>query len=141
MHYLLLATLLLLAPVPASAEEICPLQGTWRSSEAKTLADMATRRTVTEKQRARLSNRFFGRLLVEYTCTHQRAYFVEDGPDKAPWAAYRLIEQGPQFVVVEFVAGDEFVKRRVEFEGGCYKVFVDWLGFYEYFCRAGGHEG
>lgn len=135
MRYLLLASLLALAPDPAPADDACPLRGTWRSNEEKTLADMAARRAFTEKQRARLSNRFFGRLLAEYTCSHSRAYFVEDGPSEAVWTPYRVVESGPRFVVVEFGAGGEILKRRFEFEGDCYRILIDRLGFHEHFCR------
>lgn len=140
MRYLLLAALLLLVPPLVSAEEPCPLRGTWRSNAEKTLADTAARRTFTERQRARLSNHFFGRLVAEYTCTHGRTYFA-DGPVKGVWAAYQVTERGPQFAVVEYRAGNEPVKYRFEFEGECYKVFIERLGFYEYFCRTSASEG
>ncbi len=68
---------------------------------------MATQPRLSEKRRARLGNKFFGRLIAEYTCAHGRTYFVEDGPAEAAWSPYRIVERGQGFVVVEFAAGEE----------------------------------
>ncbi len=143
-----LLSLLLLAAAPAWAEDGCPLGGTWRSSEAKTLADMRARGTVPEQVAAALSRGFFGRAVVEYTCPPgggylARGYFVDLGrAADAPWWPYRVVEQGAGFVVVE-VSGPGGPPRRLrfEFEGDCYRTFIEGLGFYEYFCRVRDTEG
>ncbi len=89
---------------------------------------------MTEKQRTVFTNRFFGRLVAEFTCTHGRAYFIDKGPAQAKWAPYRVVERGDGFLVLEITGEQDRSRRRFEFEGECYRILIEKSG-YEYFCR------
>ncbi len=47
---------------------------------------------------------------------------------------YRVVDRGGGFLVLEMTREQERVRRRFEFEGDCYRILIEKLG-YEYFCR------
>ncbi len=133
-----LATALLFTSLsfPVAARD-CALCGTWRSNEAKTLADIEAR-VPTYPAGLR---KFFGKLTIEYTATTSRAYMAgEQKPEDVPWMPYTLEVRAAGQPSLLRTAGAEgkWMETAIEVRDDCYRVVVPTTqgpGFHEYFCR------
>jgi len=129
------------APKPAqNANAILPFLGKWRSDAEFTLRDMATRPSVTEKQR-----RFYesvhkktGGLVLVISGQSVTSYFAnEEGRAPAASQAYAIVDSGPRFVVFESQRSGGGVERtRLDVEGKCIFTVAEGGGYREYFCPA-----
>lgn len=129
-------TAISLMPVtPSSANVSCVMAGKWRSNEKLTLLDMNANGKITNKQRAVFENKFFGRMVVEFTCTKARAYFIDYGPNDDGWENYTIVRETPDYVEIKGSNANAEQNLRFKIEGNCYKMPVSNLGFSEYFCR------
>jgi len=109
----------------------CPLQGTWKSDAARTLADIAARNALSDRGKSALSDNFFGHMVHEWTCTDLRAWF--DYQTRAEPMQYRIVERALDSLLIAF-PDDPEADLRITFEGECYKLLTGSKGFYEYFC-------
>ena len=133
-----LATTFLLAALsfPVAARD-CALCGTWRSNEAKTLADIEAR-VPTYPAGLR---KFFGKLTIEYTATASRAYLAgEQKAEDAAWMPYTLEVRpaGKPWLLRTAGADGKWLETAIEVRDDCYRVLVPTKqgpGFHEYFCR------
>ena len=129
-----ISIVLLTAAARTHSGSECPLAGRWQSNETRTLRDMNEHGSVNDSQRALFSRPgFFGRFIREFSCTHERGYFVENGADGAEWAPYRIKERTASFVVLEFDGQQEL--ERIEMQGSCFRTPLRDMNFHEYFCR------
>lgn len=129
----LIVTLLALAA--ASEAEECPLNGTWKSDAARTLAAIADKSPPAALNV--LSKDFFGHMVHEWTCTGMRAWFdYYERPEPTP---YTVVESDVNSVVVSFPDSSDGDLRLI-FEGECYKVQLGEERF-EYFCPVGSGDG
>jgi uncharacterized RDD family membrane protein YckC len=127
------------APKPAQ-NAILPFLGKWRSDAELTLRDMATRPSVTEKQR-----RFYesvhkktGGLVLVISGQSVTSYFAnEEGRAPAASQAYAIVDSGPRFVVLESPrVGGGVERTRLDVEGKCIFTVAEGGGYREYFCPA-----
>jgi len=133
--WLTLVTVILCVTGPAYGRDGCRIEGKWKSNAALTIADMKKHGHVTAEQRRFMANGFFGRLVHEFSCSKGRTYFAEEGPKNADWRPYRILEKGPNYVVLGYPGGKRAEGVRFEFVGQCFKLPVAKLGFDEFFCR------
>lgn len=124
--------LLLLAHSAVASPANCPLNGTWKSDAARTLADIGARDALSDSSKSALSNDFFGHMVHEWTCSSLTAWFdYQQRPEAMP---YMLTESTSDSVVVH-LTNDSQPDLRLTFEGDCYKMWYETKGFHEYFCR------
>lgn len=118
-----------------NAESGCPLEGKWRSDEAKTLESMRMYGSVTEKQRELFENGFFGRLTVEIGCDKFIATF--DG-EEGETVTFDIVSVKGNTITARYIdsfTGSTFESTATIENDGCYSVPVGIVGFKEYFCR------
>ncbi|HEY9050011.1 MAG TPA: hypothetical protein VIQ03_00620 [Gammaproteobacteria bacterium] len=115
----------------AKAEE-CLLSGKWKSSEKKTLENMA-RANLTEKQKMLLSDNFFGKLIVIISCKDFTTYY--DG--EAEVTKLISIKEEGNIITTEYYSEIDggIIKRKAVLSGNCYSVELGELGFSEVFCK------
>ena len=123
-------------PALTAAADDCPLQGKWKSDEARTLADISTIDTISAGAANAVSQDVFGHMIHEWTCTEFRAYPDDSKPDEA--VTYRIESREAELYVVTVygstVYGATEIDLKIAFEGACYKVQMPGRKFYEYFC-------
>jgi len=122
--------LLLAAAAHAGPRE--DLIGRWRSDRATTLAKLADHPTITREQRA-LLDEILGELVIEYapnTLTAQLDDWSETNP-------YEIVQQGTDFVDVRSYDPTlrKRITRRVWVDGTRMWIWVEGIGFHEYFER------
>ena len=127
----LLGGLLLLACAgePGPREQ---LLGRWRSDRTATLAGLAGHPTITPAQRE-LFEEILGELVIEYTADSVTST-LDDWTERG---TYEVVAEGTDFVDLQAVdpsTGEEFV-RRIWVEEDRMWVWVEGVGFYEFFAR------
>jgi hypothetical protein len=120
----------LASPVLSQAAE-CPLQGTWRSDAARTLADIAANSAVPAHALNSYSDDIFGHEIHEWSCTETRFWF--DYQPRPKPTAYQVVPESADSYLVT-VLGEESLEIRLEFEGDCYKILSASQKYYEYYC-------
>ena len=123
----LIVLLLIVLPVVASAEMACPLAGKWKSNEKLTLEQMELNHDLNERQIKLLSNDFFGKLLIEYSCTEGTSCYEGDCETEP----YTIVSQDGNEVTIESTFG----RKEIALNGNCYSILIEYLGFSEIFCR------
>lgn len=123
----LITILITLLPVLANSESECPLTGRWKSNEKLTLEQMKLSRELSEKQRNFLSNDFFGKLVIEYSCTEATSCY-EGNCETDP---YILTSKDGNGIIIESTFG----RKEIILNGDCYSILIEYLGFSEIFCR------
>ena len=125
--------MVLLSLLPACAKDSCILKGQWQSNEKATLEQMEKYGGVTEKQRKFFTNNFFGKLMVEYTCTEATLH----GEGGTSTGKYKIIRQVGNVLDVQFYdkVPDDGITKRIILYGDCYQVPQHNLHFNEVFCR------
>ncbi len=118
-------------PALVAAADDCPLQGKWKSDEARTLADISTRDTISAGAANAVSQGVFGHMIHEWTCTEFRAYPDDSEPAEA--VTYRITGREAEWFVVTIYGATEY-ELKISLEGACYKVQEPARRFYEYFC-------
>ena len=130
---LIIFCLFFLLVSPIWAQESCILKGKWKSNEEATLREMAKNKNLTEKQIAFLSNNFFGKLIIDYTCSEFTSYYEGESTT----FKYKIIHQNKNFLVAQYY--DNILKqnltKEVEIKGDCYYTPLAGLGFKEVFCK------
>jgi len=110
----------------------CPLQGTWKSDAARTLADIVGNDAMSPMgMTLSVSADLFGHMTHEWTCTELRAWFDYDV--RAEATPYKILEMDAESVLVTFPDGSEH-DLRIIFEGSCYKIRFGDRRYHEYFC-------
>lgn len=128
MRKILLSTILIIIlPALSIAEVACPLAGKWKSNESLTLEQMKLNRDISESQRNFLSNDFFGKLVIEYSCTEGTSCY-EGECETDP---YIIISQDGNAITIESTFGG----KEILLNGDCYSILIEYLGFSEVFCR------
>jgi len=128
----LAALLLLTLSASALCEPAeCPLQGTWKSDAAKTLADIAANNAMSSRAMSALSADFFGHMVHEWNCTELRSGF--DYQTQPALMTYRVVEKTSEFLLVTF-PDDVEADLRLVWEGDCYKIRFGENRYHEYFC-------
>jgi hypothetical protein len=125
---------ILLSLFPACAKDSCILKGRWQSNEKATLEQMEKYGGVTEKQRQLFTNNFFGKLVVEYTCTEVTLH-SEGG---ASTGKYKIIRKEGNVLKVRFYdeVPDDGITRTIILYGDCYQILpLLNVHFNEVFCR------
>lgn len=110
----------------------CPIAGTWKSNEEKTLENMK-KVELTEKQISLLSNNFFGELIVEIDCEGFTSFY--EGQQES--IKFKKLEVNGNVYTSTYydeLFGEE-VTRSITLEGDCYSLLLEGLGFSEVFCR------
>jgi hypothetical protein len=122
---------LLLQSATASASE-CLLAGTWKSNEEKTLQSMKAVQ-LTEKQRKLFSNRFFGKLAIDYTCEG----FTSTYEDMVKSYKFISMKESGRYVTTEYFepSQNKNLLDTIEIIDDCYSVPLGKLGFNEVFCK------
>ena len=115
----------------------CELCGRWQSHAERTLQEMEAAPALTEARRRFYRDGFFGRLVVESTATHSRAWFPDEDPDDVPWTAWEVTAREGATREVRFKDPEsgEWRRRSLRLEGDCYRIDQPELGFGEWFCR------
>ena len=131
MKTLALLLLVIFSAAAHSQPTDCPLQGTWKSDAARTLADIAARDALSDRGKSAVSNDFFGHMIHEWSCTDLRAWF--DYHSRAEPMPYHIAERTSDSLLIAF-PDDPNADLRIVFEGECYKMFLEPQGYYEYFC-------
>ena len=112
--------------------ESCPIAGTWKSHEGKTLENMKKVK-LSEKQISFLSNDFFGELLIEIDCEGFTSLY-KGHLDSIKFTKLEI--DGNIFTTTYYdELLDEDINRSMTLEGDCYSVLLEGLGFSEVFCR------
>ncbi len=111
----------------------CPLEGFWKSNEAKTLASLEVASNVTEKQRELFSKDFFGKLFMQIKCSEYTAV-LEDWYETTP---YELISSKENVVILKYesILDEGFDVMEATISGDCYSVPINSGQFREYLCR------
>jgi len=115
-------------PSVSFAEDDCPLKGKWYSNEKATLEQMDKYGNLTEKQRKLLSNKFFGKLTIEYSCTEATIYYN----DTVKTEKYKITKRNGNTLEVELSS----TKEQITLAGDCYLISLEPLTFSEVFCKA-----
>ncbi len=118
----------------ACAKDNCILKGRWNSNEKATLEQMEKHGGgITEKQRQFFANKFYGKLIVEYTCT-EATLQSEGGPSTGK---YKIIRRHENVLDVQFYdkVPEDGVTKMIILYGDCYQVPQHNLHFNEVFCR------
>lgn len=129
-----LTTIFLTLPLKLIA---CPLEGYWKSDEAKTLASFHQAKDATPKQKELFENNFFGKLYMHIEC--RNFTFVMDN-----WIAsskYDLVSSSSESVTIRYTS--EFmgeVTSKATIEGDCYSIKINGGQFKEYFCPVSAKE-
>jgi len=118
---------------PIWAQESCILQGKWYSNEEATLREMAKNKNLTEKQIAFFSNNFFGKLIIDYTCSEFTSYYEGESTT----FKYKVIQQKENFLMAQYYDHilKENITKELEISGNCYYTPLEGLGFKEVFCK------
>lgn len=130
----LIALLLLMSlSTLVQGQELCPLNGIWKSNERMTLDSMNTHGKVTEKQRELFENSFFGNLEIEVSCNQ----FTSTYEDAVWTVEYQIVEVSGNRVTTRYHDSltNEVVEMTIIIENDCYSLPIGSLGFREYFCR------
>ena len=130
---LIVLCLFLLLVSPIWAQESCILEGRWKSNEEATLREMAKNKNLTKKQIAIFSNNFFGKLIIDYTCSEFTSYYE----GKYNTFKYKVTQQNENFLMAQYYDHifKEYVTREIEINGNCYFTPLEGLGFKEVFCK------
>ena len=125
--------MILLSLWPACAKDSCLLKGRRQSNEKATLEQMEKYGGVTEKQRQFFTNKFFGKLTVEYTCTEATLHSAGG----ASTGKYKIIRREGNVLEIQFYdkVPDDGITKRIILDGDCYQVPLHNLHFSEVFCR------
>lgn len=122
----------LLASGGAAQAADCQIAGTWKSNEALTLKNME-KAQLTDSQKKRMSNGFFGNMIQSFTCKGMSSTY---GDTLEAYDFVRMTEEGN---VVTMAYYDQRLRKlqkmTVTIAGNCYSVPIEQLGFDEVFCR------
>jgi hypothetical protein len=118
------------------------LIGVWKSDANKTLASLEADAGVSANARIYFKNKFFGRLIVEFTSKEVRSYFIDDKGGYEGFKEfhrYEIIEETNDYLLVNsfddiITKTDVTVKYYKESEN-CYYSSVGSHHFNEYMCR------
>ncbi|MGX5172501.1 hypothetical protein ACUR5C_00570 [Aliikangiella sp. IMCC44653] len=124
----ILVLMFLFVAVKVSA---CPLEGYWKSNEEKTLASFRQAKNSTEKQKALLSEDFFGKLYIQFECEKFTAV-LEDWVETYSYALVSATDKNVTFKYSSELEGE--VVREATIEGDCYSLSINDGQFKEYFC-------
>lgn len=127
MHAAAISAFALLPEVARS----CPLEGYWRSDEAKTLASLSQAKDLTEAQRTLLTDDFFGKLFIHMECDR----FTSVYEDFIQSSSYELLSSSKS--QIRFKYHNDFegeVVSTATIEGDCYWVPIVGGSVREYFC-------
>lgn len=127
----ILTIVLIWFPVLDAVADDCPLQGKWKSDEARTLANISTIDSLSAGAANAVSQDVFGRVIHEWTCTEFRAYPYDSEPADA--VTYRIEGREAEWYVLTVYGATEY-ELKIALEGACYKVQMPARKFYEYFC-------
>ncbi len=130
----LIPLLLILAPLLlACAKNNCILKGRWQSNEKATLEQMEKYGGITEKQRQFFTNKFYGKLMVEYTCTEATLH----SKGGTSTGKYKIIRRQGNVLDVQFYdkIPEDGITKTIILHGDCYQVPQHNLHFNEVFCR------
>jgi hypothetical protein len=122
---------LLLQSATACAND-CLLAGTWKSNEEKTLQNMKAVQ-LTERQRKVFSKRFFGKLVIDYTCKG----FTSTYEDTVETYQFISMKESGRYVTAEYFEPSQNKNSlyTIEIIDDRYSVPLGKLGFNEVFCR------
>jgi hypothetical protein len=109
----------------------CPLQGTWKSDAARTLADIAANNAMAPRALNVYSDDVFGHMIHEWSCSELRAWF--DHEERPEPVQYLIQAQTSESLLVTFPNGDESDLTLI-LEGECYKIRFDGRKYHEHFC-------
>ena len=112
------------------AEE-CPLEGYWKSHEAKTLESLKAAKNVSDKHKQLFENNFFGKLFMHIECDKFTA-IMEDWQEVSK---YTVIKASKESVTIKYNSTLEgIVEREALITGECYSLEINNNQFREYFC-------
>lgn len=121
----------------ATTRNDCPLLGKWQSNEKATLEEMEKHGgDIPEKLKKMLSDKFFGQLTLEYTCSTMTSYF-KDSPT-AKDMKYEIIRRESNLLEVRYHAPEllgGITTKRINIIGDCYYVPTAGFTFSEVFCK------
>ena len=131
-NFLIFIILIISFDFSAIAEE-CPLKGKWQSNEAATLREMAKASNITAKQKAFFSNKFFEKLIIEYTCNEFTTYYEGESDT----SGYKVVKRDGNFITLKNLDDDceDPCLQTVELDGDCYLIPLPGFDFKEVFCK------
>jgi len=91
---------------------------------------------IPEKVRKILSDNFFGRLTIEYTCSKMTSYY--DGSTTAKDMKYEILKREDNLLEIKYHAPDLYggiTTMRIMLDGNCYYVPLQSFTFSEVFCK------
>jgi hypothetical protein len=111
----------------------CPLKGKWKSNEKLTLGEMKKDKDLSKRQVDFLSNNFFGKLIVEFTCNELTSYYEGEITKKE----YKIIKRDGNYITIRYFENGlgEDCDYTIELAGGCYYIPLPILKFREVMCR------
>jgi hypothetical protein len=134
-----IGTPLLLALTGCGGSDVhCDLCGKWKSNEMLTLSEMEVTTELDEDREAFFRDNYFGRLIVEFSSTHVRSYFEEEGETAGTWEPYVILERQRDMFKLEVPSEVSGQTKEWTFvlAGDCYRTHIERVGFSEHFCRA-----
>ena len=111
----------------------CPLKGKWKSNENFTLAEMRKVEGLSKRQIDFLSNDFFGKLKVEFTCNE----LISEYEGEITKKEYKIIKREGNFITISYFEDglSEECDYTLELKGDCYYIPLPILTFKEVMCR------
>jgi hypothetical protein len=111
----------------------CPLKGKWRSNEKLTLKEMKKDKHLSKRQVDFLSNNFFGKLTIEFTCNEFTSYYEGEITKKE----YKIMKRDGDYITIRYLENglDEDCDYTIELVGDCYYIPLPFLKFREVMCR------
>ncbi len=135
-RYTLLALMLAFMLPSCSQDPANSLVGSWTSDASKSLESMRSIAGIPDETKAYFEKDFFGRLTMVYKEDTYSAYLQGEQDIKQDSFPYKIVEETPDYYVVEVaLLGTKFNKKLFK-AGACYYELTSEWNFREYFCKA-----